>query len=49
MSTPAQLPSSTPGWRTPAVVIGAGCLLALLSFGIRASFGLFLYMDRYLF
>jgi predicted MFS family arabinose efflux permease len=29
-------------WRTPAVIIVAGCLLALLSFGIRASFGLFL-------
>ncbi len=34
--------SSLPGWRTPAVIIAAGCLLALLSFGIRASFGLFL-------
>ena len=34
--------SSLHGWRTPAVIICAGCLLALLSFGIRASFGLFL-------
>jgi len=34
--------SSLPGWRTPLVVLVAGCLLALLSFGIRASFGLFL-------
>ncbi len=34
--------SRLPGWRTPAVIITAGCLLALLSFGIRASFGLFL-------
>src|SRR3546814_16817386 len=33
---------SLPGWRTPLVVIAAGCLLALLSFGIRSSFGLFL-------
>ncbi|GAB4224684.1 MAG: MFS transporter [Kiloniellaceae bacterium] len=33
---------SLPRWRTPAIIIGAGCLLALLSFGIRASFGLFL-------
>jgi len=32
----------TAGWRTPTLIIGAGCLLALLSFGIRASFGLFL-------
>ncbi|WP_340118326.1 MFS transporter [Pelagibius sp. 7325] len=38
------LPSrpSLPGWRTPLVILVAGCLLALLSFGIRASFGLFL-------
>lgn len=35
-------PNSAPAWRTPAVIIVAGCLLALLSFGIRASFGLFL-------
>jgi predicted MFS family arabinose efflux permease len=34
--------SPAPGWRTPMIVIGAGCLLALLSFGIRSSFGLFL-------
>ncbi len=33
---------AAPGWRTPAIVIGAGCFLALLSFGIRSSFGLFL-------
>ena len=31
-----------PGWRTPLVILIAGCLLAVLSFGIRASFGLFL-------
>jgi MFS family permease len=28
-------------WRTPAVVIVAGCLIATLSFGLRSSFGLF--------
>jgi MFS family permease len=28
-------------WRTPAVVIGAGCLIGLVSFGLRSSFGLF--------
>src|SRR3546814_1160999 len=33
---------SLPGWRTPLVVIAADCLLALLSFAIRSSFGLFL-------
>jgi MFS family permease len=39
-STPLAQPASL-GWRTPAVVVGCGCLIALLTFGIRASFGLF--------
>src|SRR5690606_35274480 len=30
------------GWRTPAIVIAAGCLIALVSFGVRSGFGLFL-------
>ena len=30
------------GWRTPMVVIVAGCLILLLTFGVRASFGLFM-------
>ena len=30
------------GWRTPAVVIVAGCLIALVGFGGRSVFGLFL-------
>jgi MFS family permease len=29
-------------WRTPALVVTAGCLIALLTFGVRAGFGLFL-------
>ncbi len=34
---------STPStWRTPLIVIVAGCLIAALGFGIRSSFGLFL-------
>ena len=41
MTQTATAPRTT-GWRTPALVIGAGCLLALLSFGLRSSFGLFL-------
>ena len=32
----------SPFWRTTLFVIAAGCLLALLSFGLRSSFGLFL-------
>jgi MFS family permease len=30
------------GWRTPAVVVGCGCLIALLSFGPRSAIGQFL-------
>src|SRR5262245_28316260 len=30
------------GWRTPAFVIGCGCLIALLSFGPRSALGQFL-------
>ena len=30
------------GWRTPAVVVGCGCLIALLSFGPRSALGQFL-------
>jgi MFS family permease len=29
-------------WRTPAVILACGCLIMLISFGIRAGFGLFL-------
>ena len=28
-------------WRTPTVIIVAGCLIGLVSFGLRSSFGLF--------
>jgi MFS family permease len=31
----------TPWWRTRNVVIAAGCLIALITFGTRTSFGLF--------
>ncbi|WP_374634675.1 MFS transporter [Ferrovibrio sp.] len=30
------------GWRTPLLVILAGCTIALLNFGVRSGFGLFL-------
>ena len=33
---------SQASWRTPAVVLVCGCLIMLISFGIRAGFGLFL-------
>lgn len=36
-------PASTSyGWRTPAVILVFGCLIAMLSFGPRASMGLFM-------
>ena len=34
--------STTTNWRTPTLVISAGCLIALLTFGVRSGFGLFL-------
>ena len=39
-STPVA--AAAPSWRTPLVVILAGCLIALVGFGIRSIFGLFL-------
>jgi MFS family permease len=29
-------------WRTPALIVTCGCLIALIAFGIRSGFGLFL-------
>ena len=36
--------ASSPGanWRTPLIVIIAGCLIAAVGFGLRSTFGLFL-------
>jgi len=44
MSATASSPSASsgPGWRTPALVILAGCLIAMIGFGVRSVFGLFL-------
>ena len=30
------------GWRTPAVVVLCGCLIAMIAFGPRSSLGFFL-------
>lgn len=35
-------PPSAIGWRTPAVVVACGCLIAMISFGPRSSLGFFL-------
>ena len=40
MTTTAQ-PQSL-GWRTPVVIIACGCLMAILTFGPRSTFGFFL-------
>ena len=34
--------STVPVWRRPAFVLAAGCLMGVLTFGIRGGFGLFL-------
>ncbi len=40
--TPSTSASATPFWHTPVVVIVVGCLIAMVGFGIRSVFGLFL-------
>ena len=35
-------PSKLAGWRTPAVLIACGCLLAVITFGPRSTLGFFL-------
>jgi MFS family permease len=45
MSTTSATQTSAPqgvGWRTPAFVVGCGCVIALLSFGPRSALGQFL-------
>jgi MFS family permease len=39
---PTTAAASRFGWRTPAFVVGCGCLIALLSFGPRSALGQFL-------
>ena len=31
-----------PLWRTPTAIVIAGCVIAMIAFGVRSSFGLFL-------
>ncbi|NJO54525.1 MAG: MFS transporter [Bacteroidales bacterium] len=39
---PASVPSSSrPDWRTPGVIVLAGCLIAMVSFGPRSAMGFF--------
>ena len=35
------MPVSRPWWRRPTVIVVAGCLIAIITFGVRTSFGLF--------
>jgi MFS family permease len=41
MTTTSAAPSAM-GWRTPAVIVVCGCLMAILGFGPRSGFGFFL-------
>lgn len=34
--------AATKGWRTPALVVACGCLIALITYGPRTTFGLFI-------
>jgi MFS family permease len=38
----ASLPISPPSWRSPLVIVICGCLVSLISFGPRSTFGFFL-------
>jgi len=40
--TMPQMPSESSSWRTPMIVITAGCLIAIMGFGVRSTMGLFL-------
>ena len=35
------MPTTVPWWRRPALLVAAGCLIATITFGVRACFGLF--------
>jgi MFS family permease len=39
---PAQSGAAAATWRTPTLIVGFGCLIALMSFGPRATLGFFL-------
>ena len=42
MSIAQPVPPTMPAWRTPIIVLTAGCLIAMVGFGARSVFGLFL-------
>ncbi|MGA9004403.1 MAG: MFS transporter [Pseudolabrys sp.] len=42
MSTKVTTDAPSVGWRTPAVVVACGCLIAMIAFGPRSSLGFFL-------
>jgi MFS family permease len=41
-STDMRLPSATPTWRTPLVIVVCGCLIGMLTFGPRSTLGFFM-------
>ncbi|MGI9507394.1 MAG: MFS transporter, partial [Geminicoccaceae bacterium] len=42
MMTSSAAGPRAPGWRTPLLIIIAGCLISTIGFGLRSVFGLFL-------
>ena len=40
--TPSSTGPASSGWRTPVIIIIAGCLISTVGFGLRSVFGLFL-------
>jgi len=42
MTNPTSTKSANSSWRTPAIVLIGGCLIAMIGFGVRSSLGLFL-------
>jgi len=41
MKTPAQSSPSLPWYFTPMIVLISGCIVAIINFGVRSTFGLF--------
>ncbi|HWK25508.1 MAG TPA: MFS transporter [Solirubrobacter sp.] len=35
------MPAARPWWRRPAIIVVAGCLISIVTFGVRSTFGLF--------
>jgi MFS family permease len=41
-NSPTATPAAANAWRTPAVIVACGCVIAVISYGPRSSFGFFM-------